>query len=93
MTHMDDALRHLQAAFDLGEIPPTDSLDIALTRVSFCLAALYDPADDEEDPGQPLRDFLTDATHYAHAHGLDIEAELESAVNMARQERMEWANR
>lgn len=93
INHLASAMQELEAAHDLGEVPPHDTLDRALWRVRFTLAALYDEADDEADPGMPVRDLFTDLVHYCVVEGIILENELAGALDMASQEASEWAER
>lgn len=86
--HLRNAKLELQAAWDLGEVPPTDTLDIALWRATFIADVFYDER--EIEPEQNLADILTDLLHYAQANRLSLDMALLRAERMAAQEREEW---
>lgn len=70
---------------------PDDGYD----RVDYRLEIVLAPYDDDEpdEPGQPVRDLLTDVLHLCTMKGWDIQELLSNAAWMEEQEVREWGGR
>jgi hypothetical protein len=70
---------------------PEDGYD----RVDYRLEIVLAPYDDDEpdEPGQPVRDLLTDVLHLCDAKGWDIQELLANAAWMRDEENREWGER
>lgn len=90
-SHLTYAKDEIQAAFDLGEVPPSDTLERATFRVDFTIDTMYDREPDDNE--QPLADMLTDLIHWADVNGVNWRAALGRANRMVEQERAEWGLR
>lgn len=90
MSHIENAKREMQAAFDLGEVPPSDTMERALWRADFAIDLMYDRSPDPDDIDQPLRDLLTDLVHWANKNDVDIDTALDNAKWMVGEELKDW---
>jgi hypothetical protein len=91
MTHIGNARLELEAAFNLGEIPPSDTLARALWRGRFMAATLYDEFDNE--PQTALSDMVADLMHLAASEGVDFDDVLTDARWTRNEELKEWRER
>jgi hypothetical protein len=90
MTHIRNAQLELEAAFDLGEVPPFDTLDRSMWRARFSLATLYTIEDIDDGKETALSDLLTDLLHYAIVEGVSFDRALSRAEHMQVQELNDW---
>lgn len=70
---------------------PDDGYDRVEYRLELVLASYDD--DEPDDPGQPVRDLLTDVLHLCDAKGWDIQDLLSKAEWMQQIEIGEWGER
>lgn len=87
--HLKNAQLELQAAFDLGEIPPHDTLDRALWRARFILStSLYDEF--EIEPEQAIGDLIADLYHLCDNLDLDLDNAIDRGFRSYSEELAEW---
>jgi len=87
--HIIDNINHLMTS--RNDEVPYDGFDRVDYRLEIVLAPYDD--DDPDDPGQPVRDLLTDVLHLCDAKGWRIHDLLDQAVQMAGTERQMWGER
>ena len=88
MSIIDAKLTLIDAMNDLTE---ADTLERARFRMAQIFETFYD--DEEGEPGQAIRDLLTDVLHEAEARGVNIHNAIGRATWMYHQECRDWAER
>lgn len=83
-----EQINHLLTSHVPGGEVPGDGFDRVNYRLEIVLASYDD--DEPDDPGQPVRDLLTDIVHLCRAKGWPIDDLLEKAQDMAQTEDTEW---
>jgi hypothetical protein len=69
---------------------PDNEQDRALWRLQTVLEGYYDASLPIEDPGQPVRDLLTDVLHFCDARGINYSEQAGAARRMVTEERHDW---
>ena len=73
----------------LGDAPE-DERQRVMWRMDTVLDGFYDGTLPAEDPGQPVRDLLTDVLHYCEARGINYSEQAAAARRMVTEERHDW---